>query len=104
MTFSNFIIRNKEELKNLIEKDDESDIEFTIGDELQDERLADCTIAKAHCKINGENFASVGIIGPKRMDYAKISGALKFIVDEFKKAEMLENKSNNIKGENNDQT
>jgi heat-inducible transcriptional repressor len=96
------LLENKEELRTLIDSENENDIEFSIGDELADERLSDCAIAKAHCKVNGENIASVGIIGPKRMDYAKISGALKFIVDEFKKADLLEAKADKIKGENNE--
>ncbi len=93
------LLEDKEELRNLIEDDSDCDIAFTIGDELNDNRLSECTIAKAHCKINGENIASVGIIGPKRMDYAKISGALKFIVDEFKKTDLLELHGNNKKGD-----
>lgn len=93
------LLEDKEELKNLIDDDSDDEIEFSIGDELCDERLSDCTIAKAHCKINGENIASVGIIGPKRMDYAKISGALKFIVDEFNKPDLLETSTNNKKGD-----
>lgn len=91
------LLENKEELRTLIDGNEDEDIAFSIGDELQDERLSDCTIAKAHWKVDGENIASVGIIGPKRMDYAKISGALKFIVDEFNKTQLLE-----LKGERND--
>ena len=96
------LLEDKEELKSLIDAESDEEIEFSIGDELCDDRLSDCTIAKAHCKINGENIASVGIIGPKRMDYAKISGALKFIVDEFNKTDLLQSNANNKKGEKDD--
>ncbi len=95
------LLEDKEELKTLIEEDSDGDIAFSIGDELNDDRLSECTIAKAHCKINGESIASVGIIGPKRMDYAKISGALKFIVDEFNKTDLLELNGDNKKGDKN---
>lgn len=89
------LLEDKEKLKDIIDGGEVSngvDIEFQIGDELRNEKLVDCTVAKAHCKVNGENIANVGIIGPKRMDYAKISSALKFIVDEFNKADLIENK------------
>lgn len=92
------LLEDKEKLKNIIDDDSASaEIEFKIGDELCNEKLCDCTIAKAHCKVNGENIASVGIIGPKRMDYAKISSALKFIVDEFNKADLIESSPPNDK-------
>lgn len=87
------LLEDKEKLKNIMDDDSagaDVEVEFQIGDELRNEKLADCTIAKAHCRFNGENIANVGIIGPKRMDYAKISSALKFIVDEFNKTDLLE--------------
>ena len=40
--------------------------------------------------IDGENIAQIGDIGPERMDYAKIAGALKYIVDEVKNLTKLD--------------
>ena len=39
-------------------------------------------------------MAQIGVIGPERMDYAKIAGALKYIVDEMKNLERLERREN----------
>lgn len=73
----------------LIDVEGEAEISFKIGDENSNDAFKDCSIAKADCRVNGESIASIGIIGPKRMDYAKISSALKFIVDETKKMNLL---------------
>ena len=74
----------------LIDVESEDDeISFKIGEENANDTFKDCAIAKADYKVNGESIASIGIIGPKRMDYAKISSALKFIVDETKKLNLL---------------
>lgn len=83
-------LHDKEQLKDLlVDVDSEKEISFKIGEENEIDVFKDCAIAKADCKVNGESIASIGIIGPKRMDYAKISSALKFIVDETKKLNLL---------------
>ena len=41
--------------------------------------------------MDGESIASIGIIGPQRMDYAKIASALKFVVGEFENLKQLDN-------------
>lgn len=84
-------LHDKEQLKDLlidVESEDD-EISFKIGEENANDTFKDCAIAKADYKVNGESIASIGIIGPKRMDYAKISSALKFIVDETKKLNLL---------------
>jgi len=83
-------LHDKEQLKDLlIDVEGEDEIAFKIGEENTVDAFKDCAIAKADYKVNGESIASIGIIGPKRMDYAKISSALKFIVDETKKLNLL---------------
>lgn len=83
-------LHDMEQLETLlIDVDSTDEIAFKIGEENANDTFKDCTVAKAECKVNGESIASIGIIGPKRMDYAKISSALKFIVDETKKLNLL---------------
>ena len=76
------VLSNPSEIKEVF-ADDSADISFQIGNEIPVEELQDCTIAKADYQIDGESIASIGIIGPQRMDYAKIASALKFVVGEF---------------------
>ncbi len=75
-------------------------ISFKIGNEIGVAELEDCAIAKADYQINGESIASIGIIGPQRMDYIKIASALKFVVGEYANLKQIENST---KGDDNEQ-
>jgi len=88
------LVENESEIKNAIEKIDESkeDIVFSIGAENENEDMADYSIIKANYKLPSGITAHFGVVGPERMDYAKIASALKFIVDEM----------NNMEGNNNE--
>lgn len=93
------ILSNPSEIKEVFE-DDASDISFKIGNEIPVEELKDCTIAQADYKVDGQSIASIGIIGPQRMDYAKIASALKFVVGEFQNLKALTHENEDKKGEN----
>ncbi len=80
-----------EEIFNL---DESEEITFSIGEENLNKDLNSCSVIKANYNVDGENIASIGVIGPERMDYAKIAGALKYIVDEMKNLDKL-NKGGN---------
>ena len=88
------LVENETEIKNAIEKIDETkeDIVFSIGAENEDEDMADYSIIKANYKLPSGITAHFGVVGPERMDYAKIASALKFVVDEM----------NNMEGNNNE--
>ncbi len=88
------VVENENEIKDIINKIDEqtdSEIVFSIGDENEDENINDFSIIKANYKMPSGITASIGVVGPERMDYAKIASALKYVVDEI----------NNVKGEDN---
>lgn len=80
------LIENEEEIKTIIENIDEnnsSNITFSIGDENKSENFNDYSIIKANYSMGNGVVASIGIVGPERMDYAKIASALKYIIDEM---------------------
>ncbi len=81
------IVENEAEIKHAIDKIDESngDIVFSIGAENEDEEMSDYSIIKANYKLPSGIMAHFGVVGPERMDYAKIVSALKFVVDEMNK-------------------
>ena len=85
------LVENETEIKKAIEKIDESnsDIVFSIGDENESEDMSDYSIIKANYRLPSGIMAHFGVVGPERMDYAKIASALKFVVDEM----------NNLKGD-----
>ena len=80
------VVENENEIKHIINKIDEqtdSDIVFSIGDENKDENISDYSIIKANYHMPNGITASIGVVGPERMDYAKIASALKYVVDEI---------------------
>ena len=50
-----------------------------IGDENQNEELKDFSIITFNHKVHGKSVGTIGIIGPKRMDYSKVISILKYI-------------------------
>lgn len=80
------VIENKEEIAKIIDNLDDtnsSEVVFSIGDENNSEELNDYSIIKANYSLSDGIVASIGVVGPERMDYAKIASVLKFITDEI---------------------
>ena len=55
------------------------DINVYIGDENSNEELKDFSIITFNHKVHGKSVGTIGIIGPKRMDYSKVISVLKYI-------------------------
>lgn len=83
------LLEDDTKVKNIINGSDGKEISFSIGSENQDEELGSCSVVTANYLVNGEKIASIGVIGPERMNYSKTANALKFIVDELKKINQL---------------
>lgn len=82
-------VLDSDEITEVFEMDDDSEISFTIGKENNSQNLKDCSVVKANYKINGKQIASIGVIGPERMDYSNVASALKVIVSELDKLNYL---------------
>lgn len=68
------------ELKNLINdtyNDDSNEIQVYIGNEAPVKSMQDCSIVTANYSLGKGLHGTVGIIGPKRMDYEYVVRALK---------------------------
>lgn len=76
------LLQDKEELCNQIDTES-SDISVKIGNE--NENIEGCALITAPIVIKGTPVASIAVIGPDRMDYANIAGALKIVMNELKK-------------------
>lgn len=61
-------------------KSNTSELNFTIGDE--DSELKGGMMMSAPIMVNGVQIASLALVGPKRIDYANVAAALKFIVKQ----------------------
>ena len=55
------------------------DIKVYIGDENEQEQLKDFSVVTFKHKVNGKDLGTIGIIGPKRMDYSKVISVMKYI-------------------------
>ena len=73
------MLEEKENMIDLVK--DETNIQFTIGDE-DDGRLKGGMMMSAPIVINGVPIASLALVGPKRIDYATLATALKFMVSQ----------------------
>lgn len=82
------LIENEKEIKDIIENIDDNssnDLVFTIGEENLNEKYSDYSIINTNYHIGNGVVASVSVLGPERMNYAKIASALKYISDELSK-------------------
>lgn len=92
-------MENEDKLKNVITNTNGDDeLSFSIGNENKVSELENCSVVKAEYKVKGKTVASIGVIGPERMDYSKAAGALKFIVEELNKINLLEASDTQTKG------
>jgi len=78
-TAKNFIniLENKAEVVDLLDNEISKDISVYIGDELDDENLKDFSIITL--KGEGKGMGTIGIIGPKRMNYSKVISVMRYI-------------------------
>lgn len=79
------LVENEEEITRIIKDIDDTsnnEIVYSIGEEGKDE-YDDYSIIKANYSLKNGVVASIGVVGPKRLDYCKIASALKFITEEI---------------------
>ena len=76
-------LEEKEMLITLLDQDNGGDIQIIIGEENNLEQLRGCSIIKSSYKIGAQNFGSIGIIGPTRMDYSQAVSVLDGIMKKI---------------------
>ena len=69
----------KEDLLDLVSKNTEGELGVFIGSESSVKVMDQSTIVFKHIKKNGRTVGAVGVIGPRRMDYAKVLATLESI-------------------------
>lgn len=73
------ILDTKEEMLELLNSGLAQDINVYIGDENEREELKDLSIITFKHTAFGKDLGTIGIIGPKRMDYSKVISIMKYI-------------------------
>lgn len=74
-----------EDPKNLksIMKNSEEGVNVTIGSENDIEELKDCSLVTVNYSVGGKAVGKIGIVGPKRMDYAKVIRSLECVSEQI---------------------
>ena len=57
--------------------EENTDIQVYIGEEVKLQSMKDCSVVTATYELEEGMRGTIGIIGPKRMDYDKVVGTLK---------------------------
>ena len=78
-------LEDKQNLKKLFAETDDEGIKAKIGKENEYEILKDSSIVTVNYSLDGKAVGKVGVIGPKRMDYAKVFASLDLISHEINK-------------------
>ena len=86
------LMETKEQLLPLISKPGGVSVNINIGKaEDSDPGMPDCAVVTASYSVNGVNIGNAGVIGPMRMNYAKVISVLDYI---GKAIEVLPDKAN----------
>jgi len=81
------ILDTKDLVTDMLNTGFAEDINVYIGEENEKQELKDFSIVTFKHKINGKELGTIGIIGPKRMDYSKVISVMKYINKKLKEIE-----------------
>ena len=73
------IIDTKDLMADMLNSGFAEDINIYIGEENEKEELKDFSVVTFKHKVDNKDLGTIGIIGPKRMDYAKVISVMKYI-------------------------
>ena len=74
----------KHPLLSLMDREEScTGIQVSIGSELQNEEMKDCSVVTASYDLGDGMYGRIGIVGPKRMDYDKVVGILKDLTGQL---------------------
>lgn len=77
-------------VQNMLEDENGTGIQVYIGDETPVQSMKDCSVVTATYELGEGMKGTIGIVGPKRMDYEKVIGTLRTLqsqLDELYKDE-----------------
>ncbi|MDO4481682.1 MAG: heat-inducible transcriptional repressor HrcA [Bacillota bacterium] len=76
------MLNKKERITKVL--DERADgIMITIGSENQDDEMKDCSLITATYRVNGRFIGKLGVIGPTRMKYDKVTSLIEFMTDNL---------------------
>jgi heat-inducible transcriptional repressor len=94
----------KDQLLELVSGGNEDDINVLIGSENSVKVMSDSAIVFKQIKKDGKTIGAIGVVGPRRMDYARVLATLnelsENITDLIEDRRLLENGGENSEGRN----
>lgn len=81
------ILDKKDLVEDVLDSGLAQDINVYIGDENKQDELKDFSIVTFKHKVGNKDLGTIGIIGPKRMDYSKVISVMKYINKKLKDIE-----------------
>ena len=69
-------VEQRDSMYRMLKKASTMEFTVTIGSENEQEGLQDCSVVTASYSVDGTPFGSFGVIGPTRMDYARVLSIL----------------------------
>ncbi len=91
------VLDEKDLVANVLNAGDAEDINVYIGSENENDELKNFSIVTFNHLLEGQDLGTIGIIGPKRMDYSKVISVMKYISkrinDNYKKSNKEDKKS-----------
>ena len=73
------VLDEKELRLDILDSGVAKDINVYIGDENDKKELKDFSVVTFKHKVGDKDLGTIGIIGPKRMDYSKVISVMKYI-------------------------
>lgn len=73
------VLDTKELMTDMLNSGFAQDINVYIGEENEKDELKDFSIVTFKHKVGNKDLGTIGIIGPKRMDYSKVISVMKYI-------------------------
>ena len=76
-------LEEKQPLESLVNNESDSDIQIYIGNETPVQSMKDCSVVTATYELEDGFKGTIGIIGPKRMNYEKVVETLKMVKNQL---------------------
>ena len=73
------VLDEKDVMIDILNSGVAKDINVYIGEENSNEQLKDFSVVTFKHSVGNKDFGTIGIIGPKRMDYSKVISVMKYI-------------------------
>ena len=73
------ILDTKDLMSDMLNSGFAQDINVYIGEENEKDELKDFSIVTFKHKVGDKDLGTIGIIGPKRMDYSKVISVMKYV-------------------------